>query len=332
VAEQRDNASIQRELVCQFLSAGETQISPPLVKGPIFQGELSKVFYAETASCPYPLAVKLCISHSTGLPNPSDAAEQFQALQAIAPLMPKNEPYAVPEPFKLDAANGLVAIEWIDGRTLTSCLKDVRFPIGAVLASIQRAGTWLRHYHATGTEPPGRLDAVQQQQEFAAKIAASPLRADRTFLRAYRDVEQRVQSIAKQAFPRATLHGDFKTDNLLLSGDRMVGLDIQARHKNLVLWDIVPFLNRLGLFCYSLQGLRLLRHRRAIEQRFLTGYFARELTTQESAAIAWVRLLILLQQWDDRHISMANNRLKRAVNDWTYRREANWLRVALGQS
>ena len=29
------------------------------------------------------LAVKLCISHRTGLPNPVDAAEQFQAINIV---------------------------------------------------------------------------------------------------------------------------------------------------------------------------------------------------------------------------------------------------------
>ena len=332
MAQQRDNASNQRELVSQFLTADEMQSSPPLVKGPIFRGELSKVFYAETSSCPYSLAVKLCISERTGRPNPADATEQFQALQTIAPLMPKNEPYAVPQPFKLDAPNGLIAIEWIDGRTLTSYLKEYRFPMDKLLELIERAGIWLQHYHAIRAEPTATLDATKQYQEFAANVAASPLRADRTFMRANLEIDRQVESITEQTFPRALLHGDFKTDNLMLSGDRIVGMDIQARHKNLVLWDIVPFLNRIGLFLYSPHGLRLLRRRHEIEQRFLTGYFARELSAQESAAIAWLRLLILLQQWDDRHISMANNRLKRAVNDWTYRREANWLTRSLARA
>ena len=329
MAEQRDNASIQRELVSQFLTAGLPQGTPPIVKGPIFQGELSKVFYAEAEGFPFPLAVKLCISHRTGQPNPADATEQFQALQTIAPLMLKDAPYAVPQPFKLDAPNGLVAIEWIDGRTLTSCIKDFRFPVDDLLALVERAGIWLRHFHATGREIAASLDAKKQFSEFAASLATSSLRADRVFTRAYDQVERGVNSIATQEFSQARLHGDFKTDNLMLSGDRMIGMDIQARHKNLVLWDIVPFLNRLGLFFYSPHGLRLLRRRKEIEQRFLTGYFARGLGAQETAAIAWLRLLILLQQWDDRHISMANSRLKRAVNDWTYRREANWLRAKL---
>lgn len=330
--EQHDNAWIQRELVGQFLIAGTAERSPPLIKGPIFQGEMSKVFYAETPSCPYPLAVKLCISHRTGLPNPVDAAEQFQALQVIAPLMPKGEPYGVPQPFKLDAPNGLVAIEWINGRTLTDCLKDFRFPVDQVFTLFERAGIWLQYFHSTSNETAANLDAAEQFQKFAASLTSSALRSDRTFMRAYREVERGVDGIAKQAFPRALLHGDFKTDNLMLSADRMVGLDIQSRHKNLVLWDIVAFLNRLGLFFYSPRGLRLLRRRQEIEQRFLTGYFKREPTSREAAAIAWLRLLILLQQWDERHIAMANNRLKRAVNNWTYAREANRLSAALASS
>jgi Ser/Thr protein kinase RdoA (MazF antagonist) len=332
VGEQLDKARFQRELVSQFLIAGTSQSPPPFVKGPIFQGELSKVFYAETPSCPHALAVKLCISPSTGLPNPADAAEQFRALQAIAPLMPNDQPYAVPQPFKLDAPNGLVAIEWIDGRTLTSCLKDFHFPIDQVLAILQRAGIWLRYFHATRHEVAATLDAAEQFRELAASLAASALRSDRAFMRAYRAVERGVSGIATQAFPRALLHGDFKTDNLMLSGDRMIGLDIQSRHKNLVLWDIVPFLNRLGLFFYSPRGLRLLLRRQEIEKRFLLGYFERELQAQEAAAIAWLRLLILLRQWDERGIALATNRLKRAVNNWTYRREANRLSAALSRA
>ncbi len=332
MAEQRDNAWIQRELVCQFLAADGAETATPIVKGPIFEGELSTVYYAETASCPYPLAVKFCISHSTGLPNPIDAAEQFQALSHIAPLMPISEPYAVPRPFKLDAPNGLVAIEWIDGRTITRCLKDFRVSINQTLLLLERAGVWLRHFHSIGNESPATLDAEQQHRQFVANLTQSELFSDRVFAHACREVERGVNGIAKQAFARALLHGDFKTDNLMLSDGRLIGLDIQFRHKNLVLWDIAPFLNRLGLFCYSPHGLRLLRHRAEIEQRFLTGYFARQLSPPEAAAIAWMRLLILLQQWDERHVSLAENRLKRAVNNWTYRREANWLCKSLSRA
>jgi hypothetical protein len=33
---------------------------------------------------------------------------------------------------------------------------------------------------------------------------------------------------------RSWLHGDFKTDNLIVSGQRIVGIDLQIKHENAV--------------------------------------------------------------------------------------------------
>ena len=323
--DQTDSAWAQREIVKRFLAGDPPDRAPPIVKGPVFKGELSKVYYAETTSCPFPLAVKLCYTRNTGLPDPISASEQFAALQALAALMPRDGPYAAPWPYKLDADSGLLAIEWVNGHTMTHYLKDFRTPVTQVKVVLKRAGAGLRHFHATGYGAHATLDATKQHRLFASNLSSSALRWDRVFMRACGLVERMADGIANQVFAVAVLHGDFKTDNLLLCGDRVVGLDIHAKDKGLVLWDIVPFLNRLGLFFYSPSGWHIMRHRRAIEQRFLTGYFTRELTSREAATIAWLRLLILLQQWDARHLATVNNRLKRAANDWIYRREANWL-------
>ena len=328
----KESADVQLELVRRFLAADEPRSVPPLVKGPIAQGQYSKVFYAETAACPHPLAVKLCISHLSGEPDSDDARRQFDALQAVEPYMPHDRMYTVPRPYKLDAGNGLVAIEWFDGQTLTSYLRNLRYPIPKMLKMFGRAGTWLKHFHSGQYVAPGTFDAVKRFRYFQANLTQSALHSDRTFVHACELLEQKMDDIENQPFSRAWLHGDFKSDNLLACGDRLVGIDIHAHDQNLVLWDIVPFLNRFGLLIYSPYGWHLKRYRSEFEQHFLHGYFARESTPREAAAIAWLRLLILLQQWDQRHLELAHNLLKRSVNDWIYRQDAKWLCAKLLQS
>jgi Ser/Thr protein kinase RdoA (MazF antagonist) len=322
---------VQLELVKRFLADDQEGSASPVVKGPISKGEFSKVFYAETPACPYPLAVKQCISRGTGLPDANDASEQFQALQAIEPLMAGGE-YAVPRPYKLDADNGLVAIEWFNGQTVTDYLKDLRYPIIQMEEMLARTGTWLQHFHTSRHVRPGTFDAEKRFSSFTANMSTSLLGADHTFMRACQLLEEKKAGLENQSFPRALLHGDFKSDNLLIADDRLIGIDIQSRDQNLVLWDIVPFLNRLGLLIYSPSGWHLKRNRAGLEHHFLSGYFGRELTPNEAAAIAWLRLLILLQQWDQRHLAMENNPLKRIANNWVYRHEAQSLCTELSTS
>jgi Ser/Thr protein kinase RdoA (MazF antagonist) len=236
-----------------------------------------------------------------------------------------SEKYGVPRAMKLDADNGLVALEWFNGKSMSDYLTDLRFPAANLQQIFVRAGTWLRHFHAGSELSDSVFDARKQLAQFDARFATSALGLDRTFARAHQLLKEKAASLENQIFRGARLHGDFKADNLMVVGDRMIGMDIQMRNHDSTLWDILPFLNRFGLLIYSPSGMHLKRSRKTFERAFLKGYFERDCSVSESRAIAWLRLMILLRQWDQRHSTLANKAIKRIANDWVYRQEAKWL-------
>jgi hypothetical protein len=93
--------------------------------------------------------------------------------------------------------------------------------------------------------------------------------------------------------PASWVHGDMKSDNVLVDGDKAFGLDLHLIHENTVAYDLAPFLNHLGLLRWTPRGALQRRKLDIVAECFLRAY------SPDAAGwrlpIAWLRTYLLLQ-------------------------------------
>jgi tRNA A-37 threonylcarbamoyl transferase component Bud32 len=265
------------------------------LNGPISSRDNSEIFRAsiETAE-PIEAAVKRCLIPQTNLPDDSAANEQFLALKRVENALasgPKR--FRVPSPLLHLPELATIAMSWVDGDTLTNkMLQPSVFARGR--GWFEDIGAWLGNFHKAGSV---RLQLVNLDERLRVvqDLRASPL-ADRSFSNAISillETASPLQSIEAQI---SWLHGDCKTDNFILSGNLIYGIDISLNYENPVEYDLAQFLNNLDLLFSSPKYLHLFAMRSKLEKAFWRGY----LSTGPTVAhlyLNWLRLGFSVSFW-----------------------------------
>ena len=265
------------------------------VIGPVAERANSRIFYARGGALPHPLAVKLCLRPHILDPDPDAARQQYAALARVAEGMP-GERFRAVRPYHLWEDLGVYAAEWVPGRSMTERLFRPLCPPARALELVRRAAGWLWCFHAAGLEAPGTLEVADKVAELPTLArAGSGLPA--AFPEALGLLGATAARAARPRLPRSWIHGDFKTDNLLVCGEAVVGLDIQLSHVNVALHDVASFLNHLDLSLRQPQAWRPASFRGTLEATFLREYFGAPLDPGVRVALAWVRLYALLDVW-----------------------------------
>jgi tRNA A-37 threonylcarbamoyl transferase component Bud32 len=238
---------VRRWLLNRLGDAGQC-----IVKGPVYQRQNSHIFYAECDALPSAAAIKWCLQTYTPRPDSDSAVRQFEALRRVADAMQADPRYTVPRPYLLDRERALLAIEWIGGAPMTASMASWRCGADNAHDLMVQAGNWLRHFHQAHRLPDGPLD-VEDKLRSASEYDDCALARDQVFAQGLADLRRSAAAAASVNLERSWIHGDFKTDNLIISGQRIVGIDVQIRHENTVVYDVAPFLNDLELsFCHPM--------------------------------------------------------------------------------
>ena len=106
----------------------------------------------------------------------------------------------------------------------------------------------------------------------------------------------------KYKIPIRLVHGDFKPENILLSQEKVVGIDIGGRYRGTILVDIVNFLNHMDLLGCQPRGFRVLTLNRQLTSAFLRGYFDGAPEVPQFPYL-WMRIQNLLRLWSGIHRS-----------------------------
>lgn len=299
--------SIRKTLEARLGSGEESGEVACVVTGPKFQLENSNIFYAECSAYPVPLAIKQCFGPGRAGPAGADARSQFDALRQVSERMADDGGFTVPTPFDLIEDAGLLITEWISGRPLTGLLTDPRTPFAYKLDYVERAGRWLRNMHAAHMLSPGPV-LVDDMLDQLTAIMAGPSRHlffAKVMGKVMDDLVAVAASVREVDLPRSWLHGDYKPDNVLIASDRTVGIDLELKFENCVVFDLAHFLNHLSLACYRPKGLLLLPREPGLAAAFLTGYGNESLRAQP-LALAWVRLHGVVRLWRSRAGTMSS--------------------------
>jgi len=240
------------------------------------------------------LAVKYCRRPHSSEPDADFAQSQFGALQrAQAAFGDMQAPYKVPRPYALDTLPGAFAMSWIEGESLTRRMSR-GLARSRIAADFFRAGAWLGRFHAVGPLRAGSFDFAERAGHLAEMIAG-PL-ADPAFESGARLLLEGGAKAEGEPVHISWLHGDCKSDNILLSGGETYGIDVNLAHENSVEHDLAQFLNHLDLVLLDPSCLHRAGSRVVFENAFLDGY--RSAGPSVSAlCLGWVRLWALLNLW-----------------------------------
>ncbi len=281
----------------QRLAAALGAQSPCTVRGPVLRQHNSRIYRAECEGHPYPLMIKQCLMPNTPICDRRTAQTQFNALRRVQAITGHERRYVVPVPAALFEDEGIVVTEWVDGINMTRLLARWFVSSDYRRELVQEAAEWLRRFHRASGARPVALAA----RELAPRLTADPSRvlADGVCRRAVALLEQCCDMVNATPVDGGLQHGDFKSDNLLVSEDRIVAIDVHLEHENAVLFDVATFLNHLELMCLHPKMLHLWYARNGLIRAFLVGYFGGPLGKELHRSLAWVRLFVLLGAWID---------------------------------
>ena len=243
-----------------------------------------------------PIAVKECFRWATRVPDPSAAEREYSALARLAEAMPTTDRGSrslAPLPLQLCREHATYGMSWVPGTPATDVILSVSADVQRASAVGEAAGTWLRRLHSMRASQErrndfeARLDVVRQH---AAEVRyRGPLIAA-----AAEALARHAPEAAAVPMPASWMHGDMKTDNLLIDGDAAAGLDLQLVHENTVAYDLAPFLNHLRLLRWTVRGMHSGRKLNAAASAFLRAYSPD--TKRWGMPIAWLQTYQLIQR------------------------------------
>lgn len=265
------------------------------VAGPVAARDNSRLFYAECSGSASPMAVKLCLKPRSDELDPDTALHQHDTLLRVHRAMGERSDLSVPKPLLVIPEYGLVATEWIAGKNLAMLLFSWGCGFARARDLVSGAGRWLRRFHACRVLAPGRLDA-HEKLAFVSKLAAAHPVDDPIFQQALTTLRASADAAARPTLERSWVHGDFTADNVMVSGARTLGIDVDVRHENTVIHDLAPFLNHLELRALHPGGWLRAFSLPSLRGLFLHSYFDKK-TEEVAVPLAWLRLCMLLQTW-----------------------------------
>jgi tRNA A-37 threonylcarbamoyl transferase component Bud32 len=263
--------------------------------GPLQWRINSALFRAHGPALPVALAVKACFLPRSSAPATDLARQQFDALARVHAKMGSDARLNVPRPVYCDEAAGVMAVEWLEGATLTERLG---FSPGLLRADrlLRASGEWLCRFHQAGLVPDTSFDDWHKEGVLV-EFAADPMAAEPVFRAGVAALQARLAVVAALPHRRSWVHGDYKCDNVFVCPGRLAGIDITLHlESSPVVYDAAQFLNHLALLTHAPTRPYLRPLAGWLERAFVAGY-ADGGARLDPLALAWVRLFMMLSLW-----------------------------------
>lgn len=219
------------------------------------------------------------------------AKREYETLSTLQGVFPQDGRFGTLVPLgHLEAeGHGIMITRLFHGEDVAHYSR--KLPLNGVQETFRSAGTWLRtlHQSARGGVSMQTL-GVADKLDYLERTYGDVLHADPAVRRTCEVLEHSGRRIEALAVPAVRIHGDFKPENLLCDGGRLVGLDIHLTSVGAAAYDVAPFLNHVW-FAYHRLGISRAtqRYERACAG-FLSGYG----DEGDAHALAWVRLYFAL--------------------------------------
>jgi tRNA A-37 threonylcarbamoyl transferase component Bud32 len=231
----------------------------------------------------------------TGRADAATARTQYDAFARVHRAMTGDSRYRTPKPYFVAEHEGIVVVEWITGRSMTDLLLSSRTSLAEARDLMQRSGRWLKQFSASHPLAPGRLN-VEDKLNGLLSIEESPLSSRRVAREAFSALRLHAERAASFQLERSWLHGDFKTDNLLVTADSIVGIDMHVQYENQVTHDLAAFINHWELALYHPRAWRWWPWRTELTRIFLES-FDRDYIGTKRFPYLWTALHVMLGNW-----------------------------------
>lgn len=309
-------------LSCQQLQDALASALPGrkfVVRKLISSRENSCVFLATTGTgLAERVAIKCCYQTGTNVPDEATATQQYLALAAVYRAFQAKgmDVLCVAEPVFFDGALATYGMSWVDGRSLTECMRH-SYSRKRVAASFELAGTWLGRFHALGPIRRGSPDIAAQGRHLEV-MQEDPVR-HACFLDGAALLQSKGFALVSGAANMSWLHGDCKTDNFMFAGGDVFGIDVALAHESAVEMDLAMFLNDLDLRLLAPGFIHLAPLQADLRTAFLNGYGALG-PSVELAFLQRLRLWFALTHWHSSIVEQQPRRLKRWYVNWVFSR------------
>lgn len=240
------------------------------------------------------VAIKECFKPGTLTPDAAAAEREFTALKTLSDIASRTnaEPLA-PVPLALCPEHAAYAMTWVSGRPATEIVLAYSIDLGEATLLGEAAGAWLQRFHAAGPLRTCQSDFVSKLKFVSEILEGGGGARDPLLRRAANALIEHSTDASALPMPASWVHGDMKSDNLLVGGRRVTGLDVQLIHENTVAYDLAPFLNHLRLLRWSPRGLWQGKKLNHMAEGFLKAYSPD--TARWRLPITWLRAYLLIQ-------------------------------------
>ena len=240
------------------------------------------------------LVIKECFHPGSRRPDPQAAEREYAALarlSEVASSMSLGRQIA-PLPLLLCREHAAFVMSWVPGHTATEEVLSASAGTHRAAAIGAAVGSWLRTLHSLHQLAHRRNDFESRLERIEQRLASSGP-PDRLSRQAADALTSYARAAADVSMPASWVHGDMKSDNVLVDGDSIVGIDLHLIHENTVAYDLAPFLNHLRLLRWTLRGAVQRRKLRIAADSFLQAYSPD--TAQWRFPLAWLRTYLLIQ-------------------------------------
>jgi aminoglycoside phosphotransferase (APT) family kinase protein len=241
-----------------------------------------------------PAVIKACFQPGSRTPDPVAAEREYAALAQVkhaASSMSLGRQIA-PLPLVLCREHAAFGMSWIPGRTATEEALSASTDTRRAAAIGEAVGAWLRTLHSLH-RLADRPNDFESKLPHVEQRLADNAPADRLVRTAADALASCARAAAGISMPASWVHGDMKTDNVIVDGRDVFGIDLHLIHENTVAYDLAPFLNHLRLLRWTLRGA-LQQHKLGIvAASFLQAYSPD--TPRWTLPIAWLRTYLLIQ-------------------------------------
>jgi aminoglycoside phosphotransferase (APT) family kinase protein len=226
-------------------------------------------------------------------PDRAAAEREFTALTTLAEKTRESSvPPLAPLPLVLCREHAVYAMTWVPGRSATQMLLVPSTDLKRAEELGKLTGDWLRRFHACRALPARQSDFAARLN-YVGQLVEAAGGQEPMLSRAAGVLVEFASAAAALSMPASWVHGDMKSDNLLVDGSNVTGLDVQLVDDNTVAYDLAPFLNYLCLLRWSPRGAWQRQKLDAMAKAFLTAY------SPESAnwklPLLWLRTYLLMQ-------------------------------------
>src|SRR5258706_3479112 len=209
------------------------------------------------------IAVKVYRDRSSGMES---AQLQYRSLLLLWPSFRDGASFGLPKPLDYFSDMPALVMERVSGSSLQELFSKMKVMPShqRMLASACRhTGHWLTRLHVATSLVPGKLNAEEKLVHATSnlmKLESMGFSHDLCH-RSADFLKRQADRLAFSETKMALVHGDFTVDNVMVDGDRIVGLDLTRLDHNAIEHDLATFLNSLRLLRLTMPLPRALLNR-----------------------------------------------------------------------